>query len=487
MSAHERSQLSNELSLPLRRAERSWGALALFGNTATAAMATWCFIIGGYIAFYLDAGQGSLVIFGGMLVGMFFVLLATLPPAAKYGLEATRSTRPQLGVRGSGFATALTIIFIVGWNTLLTIFLGRAAAEILISGGVLGESSRGGIEVGAGLLALGVVWFLLRRGPNSVQSIGPVVATIVLVLALAIIGLLISEFGWSEIVSAPAVAPYGDSQLDYVVGIELMLATAFSWWPYVAGLVRMKGDRRGSVPATVAGLGIAVSLVCLIGLYSGLAVPDSVGDPTTFLVDMGGLTFGIIALIFIILANIGTTTIGTLVSGLSIKQNPTADKRISWNVATGLSLVPVGLVLVVLSGPFYDNFGTFLAFSGVLFGPICGMQIADYYLVRHQTLDPSSLFRDDRSSDYWYVGGFNPVGFGALAVGFTIYLLLLDPITFESGSLFPFMTASIPATVMSGLTYFVGQRLLQARMATRPSRRAADAAVVQRATKPVAN
>lgn len=105
---------AREGSLPLKQSDRNWGPLAVFGNSASTAVATWCFIIGGYISFYVPAGVGTVVIIAGMLIGMFFILMATLPMSTRYGLEAVRSTRPTLGVRGTGLTLAhpwLTRVF----------------------------------------------------------------------------------------------------------------------------------------------------------------------------------------------------------------------------------------------------------------------------------------------------------------------------------------------------------------------------------------
>lgn len=450
-----------EGAYPLRMSERTWGPFALFGNCASAAVATWCFIIGGYVSYYLPAGAGTVVMLSSVLIGMFFIFLACVPMGTRYGLEAVRSTRPQLGARGSWFALALLFVSTIGWNTLLTIFCGRAGAEILISSGVAGEGARSTIQVLVGLLALTVVWFLLRKGPESLRNIGPIVAISVLLLALFIIGLIIYQLGWSAIFDAKASFSTGDDLLDYTIGVELLIATALSWWPYVGGMVRFSPSARKAILPVTSGLGLAVAVVSLIGLYSGLAVPESGGDPTSYLVDLGGLTFGLPALAFIVLANIGTIMVGAYVAALALKQQPAIDKHLPWNAATTIALAGSALVLIFLATPFFDNFGTFLAFSGVLLGPICGIQIADYYLVRRQQLDMHGLYVDGPGTAYWFTGGVNPVGFISLAAGVGTYFLLLDPITFEAAGMFKYTTASIPATLVAMTLYTVLTRVFQ--------------------------
>lgn len=465
---------AGESGLPLLPSERTWGPLALFGNAASAAVATWCFIIGGYLAYYLPAGIGTLVMVSGMLIGMFFVVMACLPSATRYGVEAIRSTRPIFGVRGSYLTVALLVVFTVGWNTILMIFLGRAGAQILIAGGMAGESLRGFLEVSLALVGLVVVWFTLRKGPDTLRNIGPVIAVSVIVLSLVVLVMLFAKVGVSTVFSAPALAPSGDNLLDYMTGIELLVATALSWWPYVGGLLRLSTGTKTAIWPAIGGLGIAVSAICLIGLYSATAMPDSGGDPTSYLLEVGGLGFGLVALAFIVLANIGTTMLGIYVSALAIKQVPAVDRKVSWNASTALVLAPVAVVVLFLATPFYDHFGTFLAFSGVVFGPICGVQIADYFLIRKQNLDLRSLFSDVPGNHYWFTGGFNIAGLVSIAVGVTAYLLLLDPVTFESAPLFKFIGASVPATLVAGAAYLVLAQVLMRRptAATSTSRQA---------------
>jgi NCS1 family nucleobase:cation symporter-1 len=74
-------------------------------------------------------------------------------------------------------------------------------------------------------------------------------------------------------------------------------------------------------------------------------------------------------------------------------------------------------------------------------------------------LRSSSLFLRDKTSSYYYVGGFNPVGFAALAAGVVTYIYLLDPVTYVYRPPFQFLTASFPAAFVSGVVYLVGALL----------------------------
>lgn len=62
----------------------------------------------------------------------------------------------------------------------------------------------------------------------------------------------------------------------------------------------------------------------------------------------------------------------------------------------------------------------------------------------------------DRTSKYYYLAGFNPVGFVAFAAGIVTYIYLLDPVTYVYRSPFQYLSASFPAALVAGVVYVVG-------------------------------
>lgn len=462
--------ISTESSLPLLKSEKTWGPLAIFGNTASAAVATWCFLTGGFVAYYLSAGQGAIAITAGTLIGVFIALFAALPAATRYGIEAVRSTRPMLGARGSNLTVALILLILVGWNSVLTIALGSAATTALVTMGILPEDAAGPLAIAFVVLSLVVVFFLLRKGTTVLRWAGPAVAITVLVLAVAIAIILLTQFGWERIASAAALGPFDNNATNFMIVVELGITGAVAWWPYVGGLTRNARTTSAAVLPSILGLGVMMSAVLVIGMLAALVVPESEGDPTSFLIGVGGPVFGVIALLFLVFANIGTTMVGTYAATLGLKQVPTIDKKVSWKWALVIALVPVLIVSTVFAEVFMANYGTFLAFAGVTLGPICGMQMVDYFIIRKQELDVRGLYSADGKGAYWYFGGFNPAGFVAIAAGVTTYLIVLDPVSFTPGLGFELMTATIPATVVSGLVYLLLARLIPGVWATRTVR-----------------
>src|SRR5262249_53394236 len=65
-------------------------------------------------------------------------------------------------------------------------------------------------------------------------------------------------------------------------------------------------------------------------------------------------------------------------------------------------------------------FGWLVGYSGLL-GPIAGIMIADYFVVRSKTLDPDSPY--PRGGSYEYSSGFNYRALAALALGVMVALV----------------------------------------------------------------
>jgi len=64
--------------------------------------------------------------------------------------------------------------------------------------------------------------------------------------------------------------------------------------------------------------------------------------------------------------------------------------------------------------------GWLVGYSGLL-GPIAGIMIADYFVVRRRHLDVEGLY--ERGGLYEYVGGFNPKALAALGAGIVVALV----------------------------------------------------------------
>ena len=442
---------------PVLPGERIWGAVGLTAVAISAGVAAWSYIIGGFVAFYLDAKMGTIAMIAGSLVAMFFVVLATIPSSVKYGIDTITSSKPQFGTRGSYFTIFLQYASIIGWNCLLLILLGKATGNIALEAGWITESSVGIVSVIGSLFAITLSWLLLRKGAESIRTYSYYIAIIVTALGLWILYKLIAGVGLETIFAAKPEYASGDLLWDYTAGFEVLVASVLSWWPYMGGIVRMVPSSRQAVWPAMLCMGLPTGVISLIGLYSALATGNQ--DPSAWMIQFGGVKFGIVAVLFLAVANIGTAVVGAYVASIGLKQIPVFQKGISWNWITFLVLLPVAIIAAFIPNLFFDNSGTFFAFLGVVFAPVCGIQIVDYLFLRKQTLNTRGLYETNAGSAYYFLGGINPAAFIAVIAGFFCYTNLLNPVTYVSNGLFKYVSASIPALVVSAAVYYIITKL----------------------------
>jgi nucleobase:cation symporter-1, NCS1 family len=448
---------------PLLPAERTWGPLRLGVTLATAAAATWCYLIGESVGGYLGFIQGSFALTGGCMIGMLLVLLAGGPLSVRFGIDSIAATKPSFGIRGWVVPAMLQAASIIGWNSLLLIFFAKSALQLLVALGVrpAHDIPTAGISA-LTLLACGVIFLALRRGVQGVATVSNVLVAHVLV-GFWMLYLLISH-RWPELLAARPAAASADRLWNYTTGVELGIATTLSWWPYIGAMIRMAPNGRTVVLPVLLGMGAPVPLLSLIGVAGVLVLKSS--DPAQWLRTVGGPTYAIISLGFVTAANFGTAIAGIYASAVGLRNFRALEGR-SWTTLLLLTLTPVAVIGILIPELFFARFGSFLTLIGVAFAPLCGIQIADYFLVRRRQIELRAIYLDGPDTPYYYWKGFNPAALAALGAGCVTYIELLNPLTFASAGPYRHLTASLPATAMAALVHVALSRFLRTTRAAR--------------------
>src|SRR4051794_34056211 len=170
----------DETTWPLLPGERSWQGRRLFVVLLVAASATWCYVIGEYVGYYLPLWPGFLAMTAGAMIGMLLVTLAVVPASARYGIDSIQAAVPQLGRNGWLVTVPLQYFSIVGWNALLLIFFGKSLAEFLDTVGLGGSGfERWSVPV-ATVLVCGVVFLVLVRGASGLERVSLVLFFVVI-------------------------------------------------------------------------------------------------------------------------------------------------------------------------------------------------------------------------------------------------------------------------------------------------------------------
>lgn len=453
------SSPADESAWPLPPSSRNWGPLRLGITLATAAAATWCYLIGEAVGRYLGFVEGALTLTAGCMIGMLLVLLAGGPLSVRFGIDSIAATKPQFGTRGWVVPAALQAISIIGWNSLLIIFFAKSAIQLLGAIGVVGVDGGHSAAVPAlTLVACGVIFVALRHGAQGVTTASNILVAHVLV-GFWMLYLLLSR-RWPDLIAAIPTAAQPNRLWNYTTGIELGIATTLSWWPYIGAMIRMAPNGRSVVLPVMLGMGLPVPLLSLIGLAGILVLKTS--NPAEWMRTIGGPLYAIIALAFVTAANFGTAIAGIYASTIGLRNFSALENR-SWTTLLLMTLTPVAVIGLFIPELFFAKFGNFLAFIGVAFAPLCGIQIADYFVLRRRKVDLRAIYHDGPGTPYYFWHGVNPAALIALAAGCAAYVTLLDPLTYTSYGPYRYLTASLPATLVAGLVHIGVSRYVIAR------------------------
>nr|WP_309503074.1 cytosine permease [uncultured Roseovarius sp.] len=455
-SATRAGESADETNWPLLKSERTWSQLEIGVVLLVAAAATWCYIIGEYVGYYLNLKMGFAAMTAGSMIGMLLVTLAVVPAAGRYGIDSIVSTRPQFGSRGWIIPVFLQYTSIIGWNCLLLIFFGKTAVQLLLTLGIVTEASTGTVQIISALLACALVFGVLLTGKTGVERISNVLFFFIVGVGAWMTWLLLSTKSTEITAAAPAYAS-GSLRWDYITGLEIAIVSLLSWWPYIGAMVRVAPDAPTSVKPAMLGMGLPVPLLSVIGLAAILAL--GISDPSQWMVELGGSFYGSIALVFVLAANLGTAIAGVYATSVGLRSVP-AFERLPWTATLLIGLVPVAIITIFLPDLFFNNFGTFVAFIGVFFAPLCGIQIVDYLILRRQRLNLRALYDPSEGADYYYWFGINPAGLLGMAAGFATYVYLLNPISYVSRAPYEYITASLPAAFLGGLVFWIATVVL---------------------------
>jgi NCS1 family nucleobase:cation symporter-1 len=445
------SPQADESGWPLLPKERTWGAARLTLTLATTAAATWCYLIGESVGSYLGFIKGGLALGAGCMIGMLLVLLAAGPTCVRFGIDSIAATKPQFGSRGWVVPAALQAVSIIGWNSLLIIFFAKSAVQLCVALGILDLNEHSSALVPLlTVAACAIIFAALRRGATGVSMVSNILVAHVFI-GLWMLYLLVSR-RWPELIAAQPLNASGNHLWNYTTGIELGIGATLSWWPYIGAMIRMAPNGRTIVLPVMLGMAAPVPLLSLIGLAGSLVLKSS--DPTEWLRIVGGPTYAIVSLTFVTAANFGTTTAGIYASAIGLRNFSSLQKR-TWTTLLLITIAPVALVGIFIPELFFAKFGNFLALIGVAFAPLCGIQLVDYFVLRRGRIDIRAIYTEGPQQPYYFWRGVNPAAMLALAAGCTTYIALLNPLSYESAALYPYLTASLPAVVMAALAYYL--------------------------------
>jgi NCS1 family nucleobase:cation symporter-1 len=365
---------------------------------------------------------------GTILLGNLIVLIPMLLNAhagAKYGIPFPVFVRASFGVRGANVPAVLRAVVACGWFGIQTWIGGQAIfsmLRILVPAAAHSPAVPWLCFLVFWSLNIAVIW----KGIDMIRFLEGVGAPFMLAIGLLLLFWITGKAGgFGPVLHAPSKFPTTASFLRFFIP---SLTGMVGFWATVAlnipDFTRYASSQRAQIIGQAIGLPPAMTLYAFIGVAvtsaSVVLFGQAIWDPVDLLGKFQQPVVASIALIALLVATLNTNVAANVVSPSNDFSNLNP-RLISFRTG-GLITGVAGLCIMpwkLLSDFNSYIFGWLVGYSGLL-GPIAGIMITDYFLVRKTNLDLPSLYR--RNGPYEYRNGFNPRALTALAAGILIAL-----------------------------------------------------------------
>ena len=454
MSAPELEQESVLGRMPVLLDEREYGTMGAHTTCFAYSIATWCFLTGGYVAELVGAVQGIVCLVAGTLIGVFVTTMPLSIAAQRYGLEQMDACKPAFGQRGAQLMLIFYLINMLGWSGLILVMFGNGIHNIAEALGY----HPGSWVVGAGVaLGLWLSYLIVTRGVHLLKLANAIITPGLGLLVIFMLYVLLHDKGWETIAAAEPLNPGPSPFINYMVALELGIAAGISWWGGIGFLARNTRSRRNAIYPELMQLGFAGALVCCVGLFSSLVVRSS--DPTEWMIPIGGVAIGVLALGFVALANVTSTAVSLFASGLALRHVPGL-REMKWKRLMLLAIMPC-VPFVFWPHELFGMGDAFLAYNGTMYAPIVGIVFIDFIVLRRQRLSLWAIFEGSSSGAYHYSNGFHWPALASLVGGQALYIFLYNPITGATHELFRYMPASVAACIVPAFTYWIATLVMR--------------------------
>lgn len=422
---HDSSLYNNDLA-PIPLSRRTWGTY----NYASLWVAMSVCIPTYMLASGLIAGGMSWKqAIGTILLGNLIVLIPMILNAhagTKYGIPFPVYVRASFGVRGANIPAVLRALVACGWFGIQTWIGGQAIYSMLV---VLwaGASTYPALPwicfFAFWALNMAVIW----RGIESIKFLQGVSAPFMLCVGLVMLMWITRKAGGlGPVLSSPSkFRTTGEFVRFFVPSLTGMVG----FWATVAlnipDFTRYAKSQRAQMVGQALGLPTAMTVYSFIGVAvtsaSVVIFGTAIWDPVALLGRFHEPVIASIALVALLIATLNTNVAANVVSPSNDFSNLNP-RLISFRTG-GLITGVIGVMMMpwkLLSDFSNYIFGWLVGYSGLL-GPIAGIMIADYFIVRKSNLDLEGLYR--RGGPYEYSNGVNYRSLIALGSGVLVALI----------------------------------------------------------------
>ena len=416
---------------PTGEAQRNWRwwHFAALWVGMVVAVPSWMLCAG-----LIDQGMSALQAIGTVLLGNLIILVPMLligHSGARYGVPFAVLARASFGTVGARLPAMARALVACGWYGIQTWIGGEALLTLL--GIFLGADLRGtplpffGIGLGQ-LLAFLVFWgvqlFFVRKGLTTIRKLETWTAPAKLIACIGLVWWAVDAGGGvGPIFSAPSAFGPGGAREGQLWAVWLPAITAMvGFWGTlalnIADFTRFAKSQRDQMLGQALGLPPTMGLIALLSVITTSATVVIHGRAIWDPVELAGTLHGPFVLLGLIVIAVDTVSCNIAANLVCSAFDFASLKPSKISYRTGaLITATIGLVMMPwkIMASTQGYIFTWLTGYGALLGPITGILIADYWLLRDARLDVGGLYLEQ--GPYSYRKGWNPRALIALALG----------------------------------------------------------------------
>ncbi len=416
----ESSSLYNPDLAPASTEKRHWGTynfaalwVSMSVNILTYMLAA-SLIQGG-----MDWKQAVATIFLGNVIVLAPMLLNS-HPGAKYGIPFPVLARASFGVLGANVAAVLRALVACGWFGIQT-WIGGEAISTLLATLVPAWKS---FAYGDGVCFL-IFWLInlavVLKGIEYIRILQGISAPILLGVGLLLLAWAYrTAGGFGPMFSAPSRFTSFPAFLKFLVPA---LNGTVGFWATVSlnipDFTRFARSQREQVIGQALALPTTMTLYAMVGIVVTSATVviygTAIWDPVQLLSRFHSPIAVVISLFAILLATLNVNIGANVVSPANDFSN-LWPRRISFRIG---GVITCFMGVAMMPWKLLSDYGTFifgwLGGYAAFLGPVAGIMICDYFVIRHRELVLDDLYL--RDGVYEYSRGFNRRALIALSLG----------------------------------------------------------------------
>ena len=419
--------LSNADIAPVPANKRNWKAISFFTLWVGMAVNIPSYMIA---ASLIDGGmnwqQAMLTVLLGNLI-VFVPMSLSGHAGTKYGIPFPVFARASFGVRGSHIPSLLRAIVACGWFGIQTWIGGAAIYTIVL---ILFPYVADGPAMMPEWVGVSLIQFicfmlfwamniwLIWKGINSIRILEHVAAPFLILCGLALLAWAYKGAdGFGPMLHAPS--KFQGSEEFWALFWPSLTAMVGFWATLtlnISDFTRYASSQRAQVIGQLSGLPSTMTLFAFIGVAVTSATViifgEAIWDPVVLVRRFESHTLVFFSMIAVIIATISTNAAANVVGPANAFSNlmPSKIDFKRGGYITGI----IGILIMpwkLIADPSGYIFTWLIGYSALL-GPVIGIILVDYFLIRKTELNVEDLYR----SNGMYAG-VNPMAIIALVIG----------------------------------------------------------------------